>query len=469
MVMKILVVEDNQTVAQTLQYLLSSYNYAVDLASDGEMGLQMAQDFEYDLVVLDILLPQLDGVTLCQRLREEGFQTPILLLTGRGGGGHQKATALNAGADDYVVKPFDAEELIARVQALLRRGGPRTQPILRWGDLSIDPSRREVMYGTYILSTTPKEYAILELFLRYDHRVFSARNILDQAWSSLESPGDEAVRVHIKELRKKLKEAGAPGDLIKTVYRAGYRLNPLYADGTIAAADTQLTPAEIAELRAKNDELRHMVTTLQATQTDLQQQHTALEAAYRTLEQECQYLQSVQAAPTVSMANHGPLRGYAPLNAIERSPLTVAATTPVLDAISRMSDSLSPPTYGVGDDPTDVLAPPQLAASVARSCILVTEGERLLGILTERDVGRLLSQYQSLADLAVQQVMSHPVITLREDALTHVAVAINLLRQHQIRHLPILDDHDCLMGLVTYESLWQAFDAPGQTGVDDSS
>ena len=119
-IMKILVVEDEPIVAQTLNLLLSRFNYSVDVAADGEAGLEMAQAFKYDLVVMDVCLPKLDGISLCQQLRHKGFQSPILLLTGRGGGA-QKAIALNAGADDYVVKPFDAEELIARIQALLRR------------------------------------------------------------------------------------------------------------------------------------------------------------------------------------------------------------------------------------------------------------------------------------------------------------------------------------------------------------
>ena len=288
--MKILVVEDNPAVAQALQFLLASYHYAVDVATDGEMGLQMAEVYEYGLVLLDIKLPRLDGVSLCQRLRAQGLQTPILLLTGKGGG-HQKATALNAGADDYVVKPFDAEELIARVQALLRRGGPSTQPILTWGNLSIDPGNRKVIYGRHLLTMTPKEYAILELFVRHDQRVFSARAMLDHVWNSAESPGEEAVRVHIKTLRKKLKTAGAPEDFIKTVYRAGYRLNPSYSSALAAPSDEPLTPQQIAELKSANEELRTTVTRLELTKAELLQKNQQLEIAYQKLEREFQALQ----------------------------------------------------------------------------------------------------------------------------------------------------------------------------------
>ncbi|MDJ0703590.1 MAG: response regulator [Leptolyngbyaceae cyanobacterium MO_188.B28] len=245
--MKILVVEDDSSVAQTLQNLLTSYHYAVDIAVDGEVVLQIADTFDYDLVILDILLPGLNGVRVCQQLRAKGLKMPILLLTAQDDAA-QKANALNAGADDYVVKPFDSEELMARVHALLRRGETQPQPILTWGDLSIDPRSRYVIYGTHLLSLTPKEYGILELLLRNNQQVFSARAILDQVWRSTESPGEEVVRVHIKEVRKKLKAAGAPGDLIKTVHRVGYRLNSAYSGVARSPTDEPPAAAQMAGL-----------------------------------------------------------------------------------------------------------------------------------------------------------------------------------------------------------------------------
>ncbi|MGF1523884.1 MAG: response regulator transcription factor, partial [Leptolyngbyaceae cyanobacterium] len=247
--MKILVVEDDSSVAQTLQILLSNYHYAVDIAADGEAGLEMADTFDYDLVLLDIWLPGIDGISVCRQLRAQGLKMPILVLTAQAGGS-QKVNALNAGADDYVVKPFDVEELMARVQALLRRGGIRTQPILTWGALSLEPSSRSVRYDTQLLPLTPKEYGILELFLRNPQRVFSARATLDQVWSSTESPGEEVVRVHLKEVRKKLKAVGIPEDFIKTIHRTGYRLNPLYAAEIASQADEP----SAAPLRDKLDQ-----------------------------------------------------------------------------------------------------------------------------------------------------------------------------------------------------------------------
>jgi DNA-binding response OmpR family regulator len=228
--MRILVVEDDELVAKTLKILLTGCDYAVDVALKGEDGLQMVEAFEYDLIVLDLMLPDRDGLDLCHQLRSQGYQMPILLLTGLEGG-HQKAVALNTGADDYVVKPFDSEELIARVQALLRRGNSISQPVMEWGDLRLDPGSHTVVYGSQGLTLTPKEYAILELFLRNPHRVLSSAAILDHVWSSEEVPGEETVRVHIKGLRQKLKAVGAPADFIETVYRVGYRLRSLHSPG----------------------------------------------------------------------------------------------------------------------------------------------------------------------------------------------------------------------------------------------
>lgn len=266
--MKILVIEDEIAVAQTLELLLSHYNYAVDIAADGEMGLQMTDAFEYDLVLLDVGLPKLDGINLCQQLRAKRFSAPILLLTARGGA-HQKAIALNAGADDYVVKPFDAEELIARVQALLRRGGATTPPILTWDSLSVDPSCSQVTYGSQVLALTPKEYAIVELLVRHPQKVFSARAILERAWNSIEFPGEESVRGHIKELRRKLTGVGAPKDWIQTVHGVGYRLNPLYGSLLDASEDRSASDPQIVALKAENDELRSTIDKLERQITEL--------------------------------------------------------------------------------------------------------------------------------------------------------------------------------------------------------
>jgi diguanylate cyclase (GGDEF)-like protein len=226
--MKVLVVEDDELVAQALRIILSDQNYAVELASDGQTGLELVELFDYDLLLLDVMLPKLDGISLCRQVRSLGYQMPILLLTGRDSK-HDKATGLDAGADDYVVKPFDTEELVARIRALLRRAKSSTQPLLEWGALQLDPSSCEVIYEDKLLPVTPKEYALLELFLRNNRRVFSCDAILEHLWTYDDMPGEEAVRTHIKGLRQKLKTVGAPATLIETVYGIGYRLKPLSA------------------------------------------------------------------------------------------------------------------------------------------------------------------------------------------------------------------------------------------------
>lgn len=239
--MRILIVEDDDLTAKALVSVLSNQNYAVEVATDGQAGWELMQAFAYDLVMLDVMLPKVDGISLCQQLRRSGYQMPILLLTGRDSS-HDKVIGLNAGADDYVVKPFDPEELVARVRALLRRGSSTSLPVLEWGSLRLDPTSCEVTYGTRPLQLTPKEFSLLELLLRNTRRVFSCGVILEHLWSYGETPGEEAVRTHIKGLRQKLKTAGAPADLIETVYGIGYRLKPL------EALDLPPTALETSEL-----------------------------------------------------------------------------------------------------------------------------------------------------------------------------------------------------------------------------
>jgi DNA-binding response OmpR family regulator len=218
--MKILVAEQRETV-RMLHPLLT--NHAIEVAEDGLAARELLNAFQYDLLLLDAALPQIDGVSLCRQIRAQGIQTPILLLT-ESTSGYEKAIGLDAGADDEVVKPFDPVELMARIRALLRRSNWDGQPILSWGHLRLDPKSREVTYRSMPMILTPKEYALLELFLRHHRRVLSCGMILEHLWAYPETPGEEAVRTHIKGLRQKLKKVGAPGDLIETVYGIGYRL-----------------------------------------------------------------------------------------------------------------------------------------------------------------------------------------------------------------------------------------------------
>jgi DNA-binding response OmpR family regulator/HPt (histidine-containing phosphotransfer) domain-containing protein len=224
--MKILIIEDDPITSQAISAMLSHHHYAIEVVHDGQSGWELIESFDYDLILLDIALPQLDGIALCQRIREKGLSIPVMLLTGHNSS-HEKATGLDAGADDYMVKPIEEEELVARVRALLRRSELNTQPILTWGELRLDPSCCQVTYASELLTLTPKEYTLLELFLRNSKRVFSCGMILEHLWAYEEMPGEEAIRTHIKGLRQKLKKAEAPHDLIETVYGIGYRLKPV--------------------------------------------------------------------------------------------------------------------------------------------------------------------------------------------------------------------------------------------------
>lgn len=222
--MRILLVDDDELLTQQLGGFLGSQHYAVDVALDGEAGWDYAQAAAYDLIVLDINLPKLDGLRLCQKLRQAQYGNPILLLTAQGDSS-AKVVGLDAGADDYLVKPCTLSELAARIRALLRRPGTLHHPVLQSGGLCIDPSTCEVTYQGHLLSLSSKEYSLLELFLRHPQRVFSSTSILEHLWNFDATPGEETVRTHIKRLRRKLKAVGAE-TVIDTVYGMGYRLQP---------------------------------------------------------------------------------------------------------------------------------------------------------------------------------------------------------------------------------------------------
>lgn len=244
--MKILIVEDDETIASVLAEALTTHHYTVETAADGVTGLEMAQAFHYDLLVLDIILPRLDGMTLCRQVRSHGLQMPILLLSAKDSS-TDRVMGLEAGADDYVVKPYELSELIARVQALLRRGSATLKSVLTWENLQLDLEASQVTYGGKLLRLTPKEYGILELFLRNPQRIFSRSAILDRIWLSDSCPQEEAVSTQIKGLRQKLKAAGMTNDLIETVYGLGYRLKATGQD----SPPQRVSPGEVGRVGAR--------------------------------------------------------------------------------------------------------------------------------------------------------------------------------------------------------------------------
>ncbi|MEO1095017.1 MAG: response regulator [Cyanobacteria bacterium J06638_28] len=267
--MRILLVEDDDSVAKYLEKSLISEHYAVDVANDGQAGWQLVKSFNYDLIVLDVMLPKLDGIQLCQRLRDNSYHMPVLLVTALDSGS-QKISGLDAGADDYITKPFELKELLARVRVLLRRTQTPLLSTLKWGALQLDPNSQEVNYGDQALNLTPKEFRLLELFLRKPSQVFSRGAILDSLWNCNEAPGEDTVTAHMRGLRRKLVNVGAPSDLIATVYGVGYRLKP------IETAEAQPNPQSLPQTDQPAP-----VSTLTATQK--QQTQTALATLWRSV------------------------------------------------------------------------------------------------------------------------------------------------------------------------------------------
>ncbi|NMF56509.1 response regulator transcription factor [Pseudanabaena yagii] len=220
--MKILLIEEDEILIANLTKHLTAHHYIVDVVKDSETAWSYGSTFEYDLFIFDITSPNLNGINLCHRFRVEGYTMPILLITENSS--KVKVNGLDAGADDCVVKPFDMPELIARVRALLRRSNASSFPLLVWGDLLLNPSTCEVSYNSQPLTLTNKEYELLELLLRDSQHLLSADEILDRLWSSDDFPSEATVRSHIRRLRHKLVQAGAPSDFVATVHGRGYYL-----------------------------------------------------------------------------------------------------------------------------------------------------------------------------------------------------------------------------------------------------
>jgi len=222
--MKILLVEDDEQISEALEQVLTDkQHYIVDAAADGEMAWQLIESSAYDLILLDIMLPKLDGISLCRRLRSNGYMTPVLMLTAKDASS-DRVMGLDVGADDYVIKPFDLPELLARIRALMRRGSATQTPQLEINGLCLNPSNCEVTYQGQPLSLTPKEYGLLDLLLRHKGQILSRSKIIEHLWSLEEPPMEDTVKVHLKALRRKLRMAGAPANLIEGVYGLGYRL-----------------------------------------------------------------------------------------------------------------------------------------------------------------------------------------------------------------------------------------------------
>jgi DNA-binding response OmpR family regulator len=225
--MKIVLVEDDQALAQLISERLRKEHYVVEMAANGLEGLELARVTAADLWIIDIELPKLNGFQLCQRLREQGIQAPILMLTARRTEA-DLVTGFNLGADDYLVKPFQISELIVRVRALLRRPQQLQQAVLTWGPLELDPITAQVTSEKIPVLLRPKEYNLLEILMRHGKQILSYEQLFDQLWSLEEAPNKESVKAHIKGLRQALKSVNSPTDLIEAIRGLGVRLNPIY-------------------------------------------------------------------------------------------------------------------------------------------------------------------------------------------------------------------------------------------------
>jgi len=220
--MRILLVEDDTSVASFITKGLKEEQYAVDATVDGEEGFQMASTIPYDLLILDVMVPKLDGFTICRRVREKGSTTPILLLTARDTV-EDRVTGLDTGADDYLTKPFAFPELLARIRALLRRGQTQTNTRLIAADLELDPVAHRVWRGGQEITLTNKEYALLEYLLRNANRVLTRTAIIDHVWDIQYDSMTNIVDVHIRSLRSKM-DRDYSSQLIHTVRGVGYVL-----------------------------------------------------------------------------------------------------------------------------------------------------------------------------------------------------------------------------------------------------
>lgn len=221
--MRILLVEDDRRVASFIEKGLKAERYSVDVAADGAAGLEMGRSGLYDLVILDVLLPLYSGIEVCGKLREAGVKSPILMLTARDSV-EDKVTGLRAGADDYLTKPFAFEELLARIEALLRRPAElELSPTLRVADLVLDKNTHQVSRAGKAISLTPTEFNLLEYLMRRPGRVLSRTLIEEQVWSYHHDPSSNIVDVYIRRLRQKIDD-GFGAKLLHTVRGAGYRL-----------------------------------------------------------------------------------------------------------------------------------------------------------------------------------------------------------------------------------------------------
>ncbi|MEK7597286.1 MAG: response regulator transcription factor [Patescibacteria group bacterium] len=221
--MRVLIIEDERKLSNIVRKGLIEEGFAVDQAFDGEEGQYLAESESYDLIILDVMLPKINGLDVCRSLRNKKITTPILILTAKTTV-EDKVEGLNVGADDYLTKPFAFTELKARLQALLRRSHNQTQTILQVDDLEVDPVKHTAKRGNKIISLTPKEFSILEFLLRHQNEVVTRTQITEHVWDYNFDALSNVVDVFVATLRKKV-DFGFKNKLIQTIHGVGYKIN----------------------------------------------------------------------------------------------------------------------------------------------------------------------------------------------------------------------------------------------------
>ncbi|MEG3861952.1 response regulator [Microcoleus sp. herbarium12] len=394
---KILLVEDDTLLSATLAKVLEANDYTIDRASDGEEGLDLATLIEYDLILLDVQVPKLDGISLCRQLRSQNYRKPILLLTANDSDADVVA-GFDAGADDYINKPCGTEVLLARIRTLLRRSkavSPGSFAIdssttLTWGNLCLDMDSGRVNCGEQLISLTVTEYNLLDLFMRNPDRIFSRSAILDRLWGFEDAPTDRAINTHIKDLRKKLKAGGLSAEIIETVYGMGYRLKPSPQAEPLPANNSDTDSSQKQKSRAGDPSAIDKV--LERFRGVFQQQIAVLSSARTAVKSGSLEVELYQAAKNEahklagSMASFGYPEGSKLARAAEHLLISISPVNPcgvlrpfTLEEITRFSAAVTGLEQELGK-PTVTLTS-SAAPSILSNRVLVVDDD---AALTER-------------------------------------------------------------------------------------